>query len=373
MKQFFTAGAALLMTTSMAQAVGLDRSNQNIGVIFEGTGATGSYVELSYSHVMPNVDGNDVALFGGRASGSVANAYNGAALGFKHQYSDAFSAAVIFDQPYGADTSYPVGSSVALGGTSATLDSESVTVIGRYDMNNGFSVHGGVRAQTLSADIMLGGAAYGGLNGYNVNLDEDTAAGYLVGAAYERPDIALRVALTYFSEIEHTFDTRENIVPGVTQTDVTTPQAVNLDFQTGVAPGTLVFGNIRWADYDEVLLSPVGFATATNGDSLTNIESNFSYNLGVGRQFTDNFAAQISVGYETSGDDLVSPLAPTNGNYSVSLGGAYTFENGIELSGGVRYVVLGDAMPETGTPDVARANFTDNDAVAIGLKVAYAF
>ncbi len=379
MNKFFTAGACLLMTTSMAGAVGLDRSNQNIGVIFEDTGATGSYVELSYGFVMPDVDGTDEAAFGSQDSGNVANDYSQFGLGFKHQYTDQFSAALIFDQPYGADTEYPVGGSVALGGTSATLDANTVSAIGRYEMGNGFSVHGGLRVQTLSADIALGGAAYGapppaGLNGYTVSLDDDTAAGYLVGAAYERPDIALRVALTYFSEIDHTFDTQENIVPGATtQTDVTTPQAVNLDFQTGVAAGTLVFGNIRWVDYDEVIVSPAGFAVATGGDSLTAIDSDYSYNIGVGRQITDNFAASLALGYEASGDDLVSPLAPTNGNYSVSLGGAYTLDNGIELSGGIRYVKLGDAQPETGTPDTARASFEDNNAVAIGLKVAYAF
>ena len=35
MKQALTVGAALLLTTSMAHAAGLDRSGQGIGVIFE--------------------------------------------------------------------------------------------------------------------------------------------------------------------------------------------------------------------------------------------------------------------------------------------------------------------------------------------------
>ena len=44
MKQALTVGAALLLTTSMAQAAGLDRSGQGIGVIFED----GNTVELSF-------------------------------------------------------------------------------------------------------------------------------------------------------------------------------------------------------------------------------------------------------------------------------------------------------------------------------------
>ena len=43
------------------------------------------------------------------------------------------------------------------------------------------------------------------------------------------------------------------------------------------------------------------------------------------------------------------------------------------MSGGVSYIWLGDANPETGTPDTKRATFTDNSATAIGLKVAYTF
>ncbi len=45
----------------------------------------------------------------------------------------------------------------------------------------------------------------------------------------------------------------------------------------------------------------------------------------------------------------------------------------ISPSGGARYTWLGDADPETGTPDVARANFTDNTALSLGLRIGYDF
>lgn len=367
MKNLTTAGAILLMTTSMVQALGLDRSGQNIGVIFE---EADNYVELTFGSISPSASGTDIA---GVATGNVTQDFTQMGLAFKQQYARQFSAAFIVDQPYGADILYPAASPV-LGLTAADLNSVAYSVIGRYKLDNGFSVHGGLRMQTLDANITLGGAAYGGLNGYNVDLGEDTELGYLFGAAYERPDIALRVALTYFNAVDHSFDTQENINPGVTtQTNVTSPQAVNLDFQTGVAANTLVFGSVRWADYSQVIVSPATFSTVTGGASLTDIDSGFAYNIGVGRRFSDAFSASLSVGYEPTGDDLVSPLAPTNGNYSVALGGAYTMDNGFEISGGVRYIVLGDASPETGTPDVARASFTDNDAIAVGLKLAYSF
>ena len=45
-------------------------------------------------------------------------------------------------------------------------------------------------------------------NGYNVQLDGDTAYGYSFGGAFEREDIALWIAVTYHSSIEHNIDIR---------------------------------------------------------------------------------------------------------------------------------------------------------------------
>lgn len=369
MKTTLTLGAGLLMTTTMAHAVGLDRSAQNIGIIFED----GNYAELSFGYVMPDVSGNDVATFGGRDTGNVAEDYGIGGLGYKTDIDDQLSFALIIDEPYGADVQYELGASRALGGTAATLDSVALSGILRYKFNENVSVHGGLRAQATSASVTLDGFAYGfpparppfGINGYSVDFDRHVGFGYLVGAAYEIPDIALRVALTYFSEIEHRFQTTDNL--GTAEpTTVTTPQAVNIDFQTGIAADTLLFGSIRWAEYSVVKVEPANFPAG----SLTNIEDGFGYTLGVGRRFSDEWAGSFSVGYEPEGDVLVSPLAPTNGNYSVGLGAEYTMDNVI-LSGGVRYIAPGDASAQT--RDTARANFADNSAVAVGFKVAYTY
>ena len=369
MKKIFTVGAVLLLTTTAATAGGLDRSGQGIGAIFED----GRYTEFSFGAIRPSLSGTDAAAFNGMHTGNVAGNYNQIGFAYKMDINPKTSFALIFDQPYGADIEYATaadGGSVALGGTKAYLESSAITAMARYKFDDKYSVHGGLRAETISADIALGGAAYGGLNGYTTSLAENTAYGYSVGAAYERKDIALRVALTYHSSIEHVFDTTENGGPSL-PTTVNTPQAVNLDFQTGVAADTLVFGSIRWADYSELTVSPAGFSAATAGGSLTNIDDSISYNIGVGRKFSDVFSGSLSVGYEAAGEsDLVSPLAPSNGNYSIALGGKYTMNN-VSFSGGIRYIVPGDAEAETA--DTSRASFADNSAVAVGFKVAYNF
>ena len=380
MRNTLTVTAALMLTTSQAFAVGLDRSNQDIGIIFE----EGDYAELSFGSISPDITGQDgtefaggaPGTFQGRETGNVADDFTQFSFGFKAQLTDQLSASVIFDEPYGADIAYPATTatdgSIALGGTAAELNSSAVTGLLRYEFDNNFSVHGGIRVQTLDANITLGGAAFGGppptgISGFNVDLGESTEVGFTGGVAYERPDIALRVALTYHSEIEHEFPTVDNFA-GASTTTVTTPQAVNLDFQSGIAENTLLFGSIRWAEYSVVIVDPLGFP----GDSLTDIEDGFSYTLGVGRQFTEDFAASISVGLETEGDDdLVSPLSPTNGSVRLTVGGAYDLNDNVTISGGVSYVTFGDAF--AATSEVARAEFTDNDAIGVGVSIGYQF
>jgi long-subunit fatty acid transport protein len=363
-------GALLLAASSTsALALGLDRSAQDITAIFE----PGGFVELSYGLTQPNLTGDDVL---GNSIDNVGVDYSQVALAFKMDVGQAFSFGLIIDQPYGANVEY--GGSPAttmLGGTAAELETRAITAIGRYRFNDSFSVHAGVRQVNLNGEITLAGNAYGPLNGYNVQLDNGEGTGWLAGVAYERPDIALRVALTYNSKIDNEFDTTETspLGPVSSTTTVTAPEAWNLDFQTGVAQDTLVFGTIRYAKYSQTILSPDVFATATGGASITDINDGTAYSIGVARRLTDTFSGSLAISYEQADDDdLVSPLSPTNGLFGITIGGRYTLD-AIEFSGGIRYTMLGDAQPETGTPDVARASFADNDALSVGLSVAYRF
>ena len=397
MNRIAIAAAALAAGTGAAAAQGLDRSGQNINIIFE----EGDYAEFGAGYVAPDLSGtdSDPLLPIQQESGDVAGNYFTVSAGYKQQLNDSLSFAIIADQPYGVNIDYAsfapgVGGSLAFGDTQAVVDSNSLTGMLRYEFGNGFSVHGGLRAQQLNARVALEGVAFGALDGYNATFDGDTAFGYQAGFAYERPDIALRVALTYFSEIDHEFDTVENIPAAVlaglaanginlpptlaTETEITTPEAINLDFQTGIAADTLLFGGVRYVAYDSVVLSPTAFDLAvdplTPDSTIVGIDSSTTYRLGVGRRFNDRFSGLVALSFTSRGDDdLVSPLAPTDGSFGVTIGGAYNLSENVTLSGGINYTRVGDARPETGTPDVERASFEDNDAIGLGFKVGFRF
>ena len=387
MKSKFLAGvAAIALAPASAMAVGLDRSNHDIGVLFED----GNFFELTYGRVMPDVTGVDTAAFGGQASGNVAEDFSQVGAGLKLQLTEQLSMAVIAGQPFGADISYPAGvpgsgGSLALGETTARLDSSELMALGRYEFSDNFSVHGGLRYVRLGeAEVTLSGAAYGPLNGYNVNFGEDSDIGYAVGAAYERPELALRVALTYFSKTEHDLPTVERNpipplgggVPISSTTTTETPESVNLDFQTGLNQKTLLFGQIRYSWYDNVKLSPRTFVAAGQ-DSLTDIDNNYGVTLGVGRRLPDRLSGSLTLGFEAKGDsDFGSALAPTNGQRSIGLGLSYDVTDQLTLAGGVRYVDLGSALPDSGACGVVPggcAEFEDNDVTAVGFSIGYSF
>ena len=71
------------------------------------------------------------------------------------------------------------------------------------------------------------------------------------------------------------------------------------------------------------------------------------------------------MGYEPSEGGIFSPLSPTDGSRSIGLGVTYTLDN-MKISGGVRYVDLGNAATALGP-------FPDNSAVGVGVKVGWTF
>lgn len=368
MKKTLTTLGALALTTAAAHAGGIDRSGQSILAIFE----KGDYAELSFGRVSPSVSGNATAPYGGFASGDMAGDYNQIGMAVKTDLSERLAFALILDQPFGADVDYPAGTNYYAQGSTATLTTTALTGVLKYTTASNVSVYGGLRYETMSAEASVPFVA-----SYTAESNSSSAVGYLVGVAYEKPEIALRVALTYNSKISHDFDVDETSLftgGGVlsSTTEVNSPQSINLDFQSGVAKDTLVFGSIRWVDWSEFEIAPDHYGVLTSGGKLVSYDSDtVTYSLGVGRRFNEHWAGAVSIGYEAPTGGYASNLGPTDGKKSITIGATYTKDN-LKISGGVSYVVIGDA--ETTLNDViASGDFTDNSAVGVGFRIGYSF
>lgn len=362
--------AGIIVGTS-AQAGGIDRSGQLLNPIFRD----GTYGQLSFGYSQPSVDGTDAIT--GRPISNVAKGFPSPGFGFKTDINDSWSVSILGAEDFGADIEYPgLPQASALGGTIATTNGYSVTVLARYKFDENWSTHGGARFNRQDGKISLNGLAYGSLAGYLVELDDDIGVGYVIGGAYERREIGLRVALTYNSKISHKFDTQESLsgvpisLPTTTDTDM--PQSVNLDFQSGIAKDWLVFGSIRWAEFSQFLVEPIMFERLT-GVGLVELEDTTTFTLGVAHRFTENWAGSASFIYEEPQTRVVSPLSPYTGLQAVQLGAQYTVDN-IEVSAIVRYSRPGNALPGTGVPTrVPRADFADNEVWTGGVQIGYTF
>jgi long-chain fatty acid transport protein len=350
MKKILLTASTVTVAATSAFAGGFERSGNPVGFMFE----TGNYAELSFGYVEPSVSGNLVPA-PTVSSGNVLESYSQVGFAIKTDVNEKISIGLQVDPTFGADIFYPTGTGYPIGGANAELNGDTVAVIGRYKFNDSFSAHVGLRSVGIGGNV-------GGGPLPNTNYDTDRSLGYLVGAAFEKKEIALRVALTYQSSTDHTLTTRVNgaLVPAAVFPQVELPQSLTLDFQSGVAANTLVFGSIRWVDWTETALNfPTALVNYDN-DSIT-------YNIGVGRKFNEQWSGAVSIGYEKSNGGIQSNLSPTDGYVSVGLGATYTTGN-VKITGGVRYVDIGDATSLSGN-----GNFSGNSAVAVGLKVGYTF
>ncbi len=361
MRHILTTLGALALTTTAMNAGGFERSTNPIGFMYE----KGSYAELSFGYIMPTVKG---AAGGGFApSGDVGDSYSQVGLAFKMDLNEKLSLGIQLDPSFGANVTYPLASPgpvpYPIRGTNAELNGDTMSVMAKYKITDNVSIHGGLRSVGVggNAAVFLGGAP-----AYAARYATDRDVGFLVGAAYEKPEIALRVALTYQSETSHDLATSLTTPAAgpVGSETIQLPKSVTLDFQSGVAANTLVFGSIRWMDWTATRLNSIGYPFAPlisyDNDTVT-------FNIGVGRKFNDNWSGAVSIGYEEPKGGIATNLAPTDGSFSLGLGGTYTRDN-MKITGGVRYVNIGDATALSGNSE-----FTGNSAVGLGLKVSFSF
>lgn len=383
MNRIAAASAALLATTALAQAGGLDRNQTTPGILFED----GTYLELGYSFVNPTVSGELDAL--PVPSGDIAPSYNFVTLSYHHALSDDLSLGLILDAPYGADVAYPSGGSYPFAGSQAQVRSQQLTLALRYSLTDNVSVYGGLRALRAQANDVYVTAPSGGGFSYRLDADSDTSYGYMIGGAYEIPEIALRVALTYYSEIGLDFSGPEGIAPaqglprasiptsgqggGIADFAVTMPQSILLEAQSGIAPGTLLFGSVRWTNWDGFFIQPGRYPPGGTGRLVDYENDVWTWSLGVGRRINDDLAVSASLGYEAQLGGFSGNLGPTDGRMSLGIGAEYQISDTVSLAGGVQWSKIGDAQTEGSPEGTVLANFTNNDALAAGIRLGIQF
>ncbi|MCL6246131.1 MULTISPECIES: OmpP1/FadL family transporter [Acinetobacter] len=407
--------ASVPMTGAFAAA--LDRSGQSISAFLQ----PGNYFEAGISVLDPNVSGkmNSTAPASNPTLGALANTslddmagdYYFPQAALKLQLTDNFSFGLLYDQPFGAEAKYsatdqtlPVagnpGAFQLMGETTEVeVNTQNISMILGFQPIENFNIYGGGVYQTVKGDVQLRGIAYGAnqaLGLYNANMKEDSAVGWLAGLAYQIPEIALKASITYRSEIDHEAATTETgssaLLGGAfstrADTKITTPQSVNLDFQTGIMADTVAFANVRWVDWSNFAIRPTAFGKASETlgalgrgpvggfDLVAYSDDQINATVGIGRKLSEQWAGNVSVGWDSGAGNPVSTLGPTEGYWNVGLGLQFSPAPNYFIAGGVKYFMLGDAEAQPASmfgTNESVASFEDNDAWAYGLKIGYRF
>ncbi|MGE8644020.1 outer membrane protein transport protein [Acinetobacter vivianii] len=320
------------------------------------------------------------------------------------------------------------------GNSKSSFDIQNLSLILGYQPNKNWNVYAGPVYQTFKSEVELRGNVFSVYNGYDLHSKSVGDWGWLAGLAYQIPEKAIKASITYRSEIQHKVNAVENaplvdmlktqqgrdlvdqhldymisigqmspqkkvalnqIVAGLAHTQDSgttqfkTPDSVNLEFQTGLRPGTLLFGNVRWVNWSELNFQPYRFGEISkvvgvlstpsrpDGFSLVRFyDDQWSANLGVGQRFSPQWLGSVSVGWDSGAGDKVSTGGPVKGYYNLGLGAQYSPTAQYFISGGIKYFWLGDAKGQLGAQagsDYYVADFSDNHSISYGLKIGYKF
>lgn len=266
--------------------------------------------------------------------------------------------------------------------TNVEIRTNNLTMLvgAKLGANKNFQIYGGPVAQRVKGEVHLRGPAYQVMTGYDAKIATDTQLGWAAGLAFYKPEIALKAALTYRSEIEHDSEIAETIpvtgYVGKKDFKVTLPDSWNLDFQTGVNPTTLLTAKVRYVPWSDFDIRPTQYTETTKlrypqGLPIISYDKDqWSAEVGLGKRVSDRLAVSGAVGWDSGAGNPASSLGPIKGYYSLGLGARYNVTPEWSLSLGGKYFKFGDAQAQLPTKDKV-GNFDSNDGYVLGVKLAY--
>lgn len=407
-KTLFINGAVCLAVgfTSVAPAFagGLERGGYNIDLLFDTSqfAAESTATFVAPQRKLKNaVDSQPNIPSGLRYTGSTADdseSYWVPRIGLKAGFGDSVDCMADYSQPWGAHTK--PGTSWAGRNenieTKVESDNYALTCSYKFDVGKGqLRFIGGGFYQELSGfkerqvtDPLFGGSGVGRLD-----LKGD-GWGWRAGAAYEIPEYALRASLVYNSavkldDITGTLNLSQVAALGGPVVGVhgsqDMPDSLELKFQTGIAPGWLALGSVKWTDWSQFSTIPfycnnavAGLCAAGGrGTSLDlGYRDGWTISGGVGHKFNDQWSGAVTVTWDRGTSQGFGTQTDT---WTLGTGVSYSPTQNVELrlAGAIGVLTSGSsgATVIDGIPYGNDASYSfGNDlvaAVSTSLKVKF--
>lgn len=367
-------GVSALATS--AHAGGFNRGEADTDILYED----GDYVMRGgLTYVSPR---REFATIGGAdaTDDHYSQAYWIPSIAAKFKASDNFACAFTYTQPFGADADYGAQAQMAslMAGGSGASHKDFIT--NEYGATCDVSMQAGKGRVHLLGGVFLQDFEYtANARAGDLHLQDHSAYGYRFGIGYDIPEYAMRAQLMYRSAVEHdaddgSFDWDPAVAPFGLQDafgNGTLPQSVKLSLQTGVAPGWMVYGSVKWTDWSvmDSLNYSIGNPMAPGGylpqEDIYNWKDGWTINAGVAHAFNEKIAGTVNVMWDSgvgTGADIYSDTWTFGAGVSVKAG-----PGELRFGGAVSYLTEGSQS----TADDAVYNATADGDWAYAISANY--
>lgn len=370
-----------------AQAGGFSRGEADTDILYEDgeVAARGGYV-----YVMPQ-RGYDTINGASSSDGDFTQNYSVPNFAAKFRASDNFSCALTYTQPFGAKSEYGAQAQAA------DKAADGGGVFGNAVETSQFTTDefGGTCAVNFNAgpgDVYLLGGVFTQSFSYTeaktygtLDLEDDSAFGYRLGAAYEIKEYALRAELMYRSQVDHeaegTFTNNDNTFVGTflgvpvgssvfASGTGSLPQSLELNLQSGIAPGWLAFGSVKWTDWS--VLQTLNYTiTGPIGNQTKDFFWRDGWTImgGVGHTFTDKVSGAVTLTWDRgvgTGADIITDTWTLGAGTQIKAGPGV-----VRLGAAVSYLTEGSQSTGEGADFNATVDGDWAYALSASYKIAF--
>lgn len=373
MSQAVTKGILALALLSglsgAALAGGFSRGDADTDLIYED----GAFdMRFGATMVAPKRDFDTIG--GVSASDDVySNNYIIPNFGAKLKVSDRFSCVGTYTQPFGASSDYGPQSQRAdiIADMAAGRTPNAVKHAG-FETNE-YGATCGVNMEAGSGKAWLLGGVF--VQDFNytedktlgtLNLRDKGAFGYRIGAAYEITEYALRAELMYRSQIDIEAEGKFTSSPALAAIGIpagtvfpstgsgSLPQSVELNLQSGIAPGWLAYGSVKWTDWS--VLQTLNYNITRLGPNTKDFfwQDGWTIQGGIAHAFTDDVSGTVNVTWDRgvgTGADIMTDTWTFGAGTQIKAG-----PGALRLGGAVSYLTSGSQSVADGASFDATAN-----------------